>query len=219
VKYQNLKGLVAWVMGVALIPGVQGCVDEDVLYEDQPSWTAGNDPIYGFLGYADVEAKTPTCWSCHPGMKAQWQETPHADAWATLQASGHATDSCNPCHTVGDYGNSSTNPMAGFALTGEDRFQDVQCESCHGPGLPHVANPVAIKPKASFEAGIDAQNGCGECHSGIHHPFVEQWSQSAHGQGPHTEYASGISPSCKLLWYSFIKPGANSLLNSLSIRG
>ena len=170
-----------------------GCVDEGGLYPEQPSWAQGNDAALGFLGYSDAGEKTPTCWSCHPGMQAGWQETAHADAWETLQNSGHAADYCEPCHTVGSLGNSSTNPDAGFAATHEDRYLDVQCESCHGPGLPHVSNPAAIQPRASFEAGVDAQNGCGECHEGTHHPFVEQWSQSAHGTGPHTEYASGIA--------------------------
>jgi len=27
---------------------------------------------------------------------------------------------------------------------------------------------------------LDATNGCAECHNGVHHPFVEEWSQSAH---------------------------------------
>jgi len=197
VNIRNLKGILGIGLLVAPALVAQGCVDDDVLYEDQPSWTEANDPVYGFLGYEDVEAKTPVCWTCHPGLQAQWQETAHADAWEGLQSSGHAESYCEPCHTVGSLGNVSTNPLAGHANAGEERFQDVQCESCHGPGLPHVANPAAIRPQASFEAGLGAENGCGECHSGAHHPFVEQWAQSAHGLGPHTEYASAIAPSCK----------------------
>jgi len=41
----------------------------------------------------------------------------------------------------------------------------VQCESCHGPGLPHVQNPDASQPLASILAAQDAAAGCGECHA------------------------------------------------------
>lgn len=171
-------------------------MEDATVYSEQPPWDEANEAALGFLGYSDAVAKTPTCWSCHPGLKAEWQATAHAGAWETLQNSGHAAEYCEGCHTVGSFGNVSTNPDAGFAATREGRYLDVQCESCHGPGLMHVWDPVATVPLASFEAGVDAQNGCGECHEGTHHPFVEQWSQSAHGAGPHTAYASGISPSC-----------------------
>ena len=30
-------------------------------------------------------------------------------------------------------------------------------------------------------AGTEESNGCGQCHRGTHHPFVEQWENSAHG--------------------------------------
>jgi predicted CXXCH cytochrome family protein len=190
------KGALSLPLGLVLLGGLSGCIDEGALYPDQPAWSQSNDPALGFLGYSDPATKTPTCWSCHPGLQAGWQETAHADAWATLQNSGHAADYCEPCHTVSSLGNASTNPDAGFAATREQRYQDVQCESCHGPGLLHMSNPAATQPRASFEAGTDLENGCGECHEGTHHPFVEQWALSAHGAGPNTEYASGVSESC-----------------------
>ena len=195
-RTRHSKLVTSLALGFVLLGGLSGCMDEGSLYPDQPAWAEVNDNALGFLGYSDAAAKTPTCWSCHPGLKAEWQQTAHAGAWATLQNSDHAAEYCAPCHTVGMLGNLSTNPDAGFAAGKEERYQDVQCESCHGPGLTHVSNPAATTPKASFEAGLDATNGCGECHAGNHHPFVEQWSQSAHGTGPHTAYASGINESC-----------------------
>ena len=60
------------------------------------------------------------------------------------------------------------------------RYYDVQCESCHGPGLNHVENPDASQPLPSLAVGVDLTNGCGECHQGNHHPFAEEWEQSAH---------------------------------------
>ncbi len=32
--------------------------------------------------------------------------------------------------------------------------------------------------------GATLTNGCGECHSGSHQPFVEQWASSRHGSRP-----------------------------------
>jgi predicted CXXCH cytochrome family protein len=58
----------------------------------------------------------------------------------------------------------------------------VQCESCHGPGLAHVRNPAAHYPHAAVDVAIGANGTCGECHSGAHHPFVEEWQRSRHGR-------------------------------------
>ncbi|HZD03476.1 MAG TPA: cytochrome c3 family protein, partial [Longimicrobiales bacterium] len=60
------------------------------------------------------------------------------------------------------------------------RYHDVQCESCHGPGLTHVENPDATQPLAPIRVGSDLTFGCGECHSDVHHPFVEDWEMSLH---------------------------------------
>ncbi len=185
-------------MAALLLGGLLGCVDGEVVYVEQPPWTQAPAEAMGFAGYDDSGTKLTTCGNCHEGVQAEWQETPHSGAWETLQGSGHAADYCEACHTVSHLGNATSDPSVGFGTAREDRYVDVQCESCHGPGLlTHVANPAGDRPLASFEAAVDAENGCGECHEGSHHPFVEQWAESAHGAGPHTEYASGISDSCK----------------------
>jgi predicted CXXCH cytochrome family protein len=107
--------------------------------------------------------------------------TDHADAWATLQNSGHAAEFCEGCHTVAELGNTLT-ASAGWTATKEERYHDVQCESCHGPGLNHVTSPAdANVPLAPLGTGLDNDQGCGECHQGAHHPFVEQWEKSGHG--------------------------------------
>jgi predicted CXXCH cytochrome family protein len=71
-------------------------------------------------------------------------------------------------------------------------YYDVQCESCHGPGVDHVSNPARARPLASIAAAEDADNGCGECHNGEHHPFVEQWAESRHANT--YEYAKETAP-------------------------
>jgi predicted CXXCH cytochrome family protein len=180
--------------GILLLGGLWGCADEDALYVDQPPWSDPlQDPAVGFLGYSDVEARETACSGCHPGAEAEWARTAHADAWAGLQESGHSQEFCEACHTVSALGNAVTETQVGWTATQDPRFHDVQCESCHGPGLTHVAYPAGEQPLAAFEASLEGTNGCGECHNGSHHPFVEQWEESVHGQGPHTAYAANVS--------------------------
>ena len=143
------------------------------LYEEPPEGAAG------FLGYNDQAASLTVCGRCHVGKQAEWETTAHADAWAGLQEGGDAQSFCEGCHTVGQLGNPSSTE-GGWTATTDTRYHDVQCESCHGPGQDHVDNPDASQPFASLAVSLDPVAGCAECHSGNHHPFVEDWSQSAH---------------------------------------
>ena len=167
------------VLGLAVFAA--GCVDEDTVFNDRPF---GNDPpasAGGMLGYVQGQAGEPTCAQCHATPSASWTVTAHADAWATLQDSGHAQEFCEGCHTVSQFGNAATEPV-GWTSTGDSRYLDVQCEACHGAGETHVADPQASQPLPSLAVGGDLTNGCGECHNGTHHPFVEQWELSKHSE-------------------------------------
>ncbi len=175
---QILKASFA-VLGLAAF--ATGCVDEDTVFNDRPF---GDDPpasAGGFLGYVQGEAGQPTCAQCHATPSSNWTLTAHAGAWETLQDSGHAQEFCEGCHTVSQLGNSATEAV-GWTATGDSRYVDVQCESCHGAGETHVADPEASQPLASLAVGEDLTNGCGECHNGTHHPFVEQWEMSKHSE-------------------------------------
>jgi len=162
-----------------------GCTEETITYVDRPPFNPPPDASAGFLGYFTVSTKQTTCGNCHSGVQASWGATKHARAWMDLQASGHATSSCNACHTVSELGNRVGKP-AGYSVVADSAYHDVQCESCHGPGLTHVENPdiTANQPLASIHVDTAQANGCGGCHTGTHEPFVDQWVQSAHGSGP-----------------------------------
>jgi hypothetical protein len=167
------------VLGLAAFAG--GCVDEDTVYNDRPF---GDDPpasAGGMLGYVQGEAGATTCAQCHATPSANWTTTAHAGAWETLQGSGYAEEFCEACHTVSQLGNAATEP-AGWTSTADPRYLDVQCESCHGAGETHVGDPQATQPLPSLAVGADLTNGCGECHNGSHHPFVEQWELSRHSE-------------------------------------
>jgi predicted CXXCH cytochrome family protein len=162
---------------------LSGCIDETVVFEDSELLETPPDTVNNFLGYFDVEDKKTVCGSCHVGKQSGWKATGHADAWEGLQASSAAESFCEGCHTVSENGNILVDP-AGNNLVQDERYHDVQCESCHGPGLEHVLNPdaVATQPLASALVGSALTNGCGDCHQGTHHPFVDEWEQSPHAE-------------------------------------
>ncbi len=84
------------------------------------------------------------CRRCHESQYAQWKETPHASAFATLERPVEGkplTPACVSCHVTG-YGHDG-----GFqSLTGRPSVRplrtpdlaDVQCEACHGQGTQHT---------------------------------------------------------------------------------
>lgn len=175
-----------WAVALLGVVVATACVDEKVVYRDVNAVVAPPTAAQGFVGYARQADTQTVCANCHAGAGANWKGTAHARAWADLQASGHATKACEACHSVNAFGNATTGD-AGWVATGDKRYQDVQCESCHGPGLNHVSSPTKGNvPLASLKADTTLKDGCGECHSGAHNPFVAEWQKSAHGSMPHS---------------------------------
>lgn len=191
---QNRRGFVVAAFLVA-VAGVAGCVDERVVYRDRPLFEEPPAGAQGFLGYSDADGGMTVCGNCHIGKQKAWEQTAHAGAWHTLEASGSSRELCESCHSVSSRGNHVTETNVGWVATKDPRYQDVQCESCHGPGLNHVTNPDAPgnKPLAPLAVGTDLTLGCGQCHSGVHRPFVEDWQASAHGN---LRPAQATNPAC-----------------------
>ncbi|MDT8370150.1 MAG: cytochrome c3 family protein [Longimicrobiales bacterium] len=162
------------------LTSLAACTDEDVVFRDRELFEDPPTAAMGMLGYSNTETKLTVCGNCHIGTQGQWEETAHAGAWEGLQASGSAQAFCEGCHTTNELGNVLTE-SAGFNTSPEARYHDVGCESCHGPGLAHVQNPTdATIPRAPLDVGLENTLGCGECHQGTHHGFVDQWVTSGH---------------------------------------
>ena len=176
-----MKYFAATFILLALILLTVGCTDTKTVFRESPPFTDPPEGAGGFLGYNDVSEKQTVCGNCHIGYQVRWETSAHADAWEGLQSSGHAASYCEGCHTVGPNGNPEVE--GGWAAAPEERYYDVQCENCHGPGLDHVMSPDGSGPLASIEViGGDMATTCAECHSGAHHPFVEEWEMSPHAE-------------------------------------
>jgi len=171
----------AFVLGLLLLPG---CKTEEIIVE-RPRWEDPPAEANGYMGYRSSEALDQgrtVCGECHVSKQTAWVTTVHADAWNGLQGSGHAQEFCEGCHTVNQLGNPDVSE-GGWLTTSDERYYDVQCESCHGPGETHANNPERSNiPLAPLSVGLDLDLGCGECHAGAHHPFVEQWEESPHAE-------------------------------------
>ncbi|MCF7804424.1 MAG: hypothetical protein K9N46_14690 [Candidatus Marinimicrobia bacterium] len=133
------------------------------------------------------------CGQCHGDTHTDWAETGHADAWASLQSSGHPAPYCEPCHTVNQV---DTDGNSGYDEVPTAKFVDVQCESCHGPGSDHISGPSA--DNITSQEAILAEETCAVCHEGGHHPYHEQWTESAHNFDPATAaHGAGARSYCQ----------------------
>ena len=99
-----------------------------------------------------------SCIECHPEISEGWLKTPHAHAFQTLAKQGEEklkNPGCVKCHVV------AMDADGGFIdleLTPE--LKDVQCESCHGPGLKHNKSQ---DPKDII--GKPKEDCCRVCHT------------------------------------------------------
>ena len=142
---------------------LSGC--EQLVYKDKALFNPPPDSVNGFLGYANVSTQQTTCGTCHSGKQAEWSGTKHSHAWADLQASGHASASCEPCHTVNENGNIVA-AAARFKVTPDSADHDPQCESCPGPGAEQHKSPPSATPPAATPPPTAVTNGRGEGANG-----------------------------------------------------
>jgi hypothetical protein len=106
---------------------------------------------------ADIEfTGSASCKECHLPMHKQWEKTKHAKAWETMIRTRQTGNlDCIPCHVTG-----FDRPGGPAGLLGIEKFLNVGCESCHGPGSAHVKNP-----KVEMDYGkIVPEKVCAECH-------------------------------------------------------
>jgi Cytochrome c554 and c-prime len=183
-------------LATLVILSLAGCTETETVYQDRPPFNPPPDEASGYLGYYTADEQQTTCGNCHVGEQVDWVETRHATAWGTLQNSGQAEAFCEGCHSVNSRGNQ---PLAdvGYDNVKDEAYHDVQCESCHGPGITHVENPSvdANRPLASAnvypstevaDTAAVVNSSCGACHQGAgpsqNHDYLAEWRSSRHGQ-------------------------------------
>jgi hypothetical protein len=144
---------------------------------DQPEKLAA-DLVPGVKANASFVGSA-SCLACHAGAAQSWQHSQHSKAFASLIASkADADPNCIGCHTVG-FG-SASGYRREFAA---QKFTDVGCESCHGPGGAHIA-----ARQGGLDTGRMRALGAGDCqkchHGEFSRPFVwEQfWPAVKHGK-------------------------------------
>lgn len=102
------------------------------------------------------------CAACHQPAHTFWQNTPHATAYATLERRDKAYDlECVGCHVTG------YQQPGGASLGHTQGLENVQCESCHGPGSLHARAPTLHGQPQHILRDVDPQT-CVSCHTSDH---------------------------------------------------
>lgn len=113
---------------------------------------------------ADHYVGTAVCKGCHVEEDAVYETTKHAHAWATLEKASKACDlTCVGCHTVG------WEKAGGFCrLDDAERFENVGCENCHGPGRGHAMDPADRSGWSKAFVRSPGEKTCVTCHNAQH---------------------------------------------------
>jgi predicted CXXCH cytochrome family protein len=128
-------------------------------------WAKANDPRCEAPAAGQARfVGAPACRSCHAAAFPSWEASKHARAYPTLVTEGknHHLD-CVACHVTGwkePGGTCRVDQVAGFDAVG--------CESCHGAGSLHAADPQ--------KTNIVRANGarmCVGCHDRENSPHFD----------------------------------------------
>ncbi|QQS46086.1 MAG: hypothetical protein IPM66_19550 [Acidobacteriota bacterium] len=137
--------------------------------EEARAWLAANPDGTRNSPYVLSE----TCAKCHVSEYETWRKSLHAVAFAALETKRRVYDAaCVGCHSLGFRKEGFINIKA------TPQFANVQCESCHGPGAAHVADP-----KAGNYRTPSKNESCLICHDRENSPdfdFDRYWPVIAH---------------------------------------
>ncbi len=117
-----------------------------------------------------------SCVDCHEEAFTFWKKTPHSHAYKSLVDKGRQYDvACVSCHVVG-----YEKPGGACSIADTKGRENVQCESCHGPGSLHVASGGAAKTIA-LEVPASA---CKSCHDPENSPHFNDATYRPQILGP-----------------------------------
>lgn len=122
---------------------------------------------------APTYVSSAACSQCHITQYMKWAKSAHAQATNPLPPRAYEFEaSCLDCHATGSKSGTAT------AKPEMARFQNVQCEECHGPGSTHVA-----KPAKGYGRITSMQSACGSCHNSETSPSFDiqaAWRKISH---------------------------------------
>lgn len=117
-----------------------------------------------------------TCVACHVEAGKVWQQTRHPLAYKAIEEVGKQYHlDCVSCHVTG-----WKLPQGVCRIDQTEGRAEVGCESCHGPGSAHVANPK--KGTIARVAGASTCVGCHDRENSPHFDF-EQYVEKILGPG------------------------------------
>jgi predicted CXXCH cytochrome family protein len=174
------------------------CGKDSIVYRDRAPFNPPADAAAGFLGYYDVASRQTTCGNCHADFQGSWSTTKHAHAYSAVTASTTKDSTCYGCHSLTGNGNKASGTVAGHDKVKDSTYYDVQCESCHGAGLQHVEGVgqgnITVRPLA--RVSMAGTGNCGDCHSGAHQPFAEEWKASGHANVSVSRASNVVCQGC-----------------------
>jgi 2',3'-cyclic-nucleotide 2'-phosphodiesterase (5'-nucleotidase family) len=105
----------------------------------------------GRPSYVGAEA----CGTCHAEALSWWRTTMHGRAYRTLEDVHKEYNlSCVGCHVTG-YGQPGGSTVSHVGV-----LQNVGCETCHGPGSMHIADPDTATVNVRRDAPEELCTGC-----------------------------------------------------------
>ncbi|MCI5165225.1 MAG: hypothetical protein D3903_03840 [Candidatus Electrothrix sp. GM3_4] len=108
-------------------------------------------------------AGSQKCQKCHTAQMTVWQDSKHAQAWATLEEKNQQfNEDCLLCHVTLPFYDADKVKAASLLLMLPKSLKKVGCEACHGPAAAHSAGQGKV-PVARPDEMI-----CLGCHTPEH---------------------------------------------------
>ncbi len=125
-------------------------------------------PLLGFPEAANVGSAA--CKSCHKEAWKAWKRSPHRQAMERLGPGERDQVDCVRCHTNAVRSGPSIPELAGYHLD-----EGVGCESCHGSGEAHLAEPTSENILGLGESCPECvlEAICTRCHTAAWDPGWE----------------------------------------------
>lgn len=144
---------------------------------------ANGEAAKPLLAFPEAEnVGVDACKSCHPKQVADWKASPHGHAMDRLSVKESKKLECVSCHATPTRTGAPPTELDGYA-----RKDSVGCESCHGSGQAHVADPRAgtIEGLGEDCPVCVLEAVCTTCHDSENDPTwkLETRLQSMEGHG------------------------------------